>query len=358
MKKTIALTILDYLENNTNEVLSKEKIEFITGYNYATCNQIYNRYFGLSIIADHKRVMLKDHLYYLYNDDFNNTLQKSYWSDRTSFGKSFKKIFGITPANYARKRDYKLESASIDIDRPWVEQTKLHINQLIKLMEKHGYSFDVLSSKCKISANLLYYYATNFNLIIPYKYAKQISHILEIQHKDLYISYEVEDYYRAKKIFNREMFLNQLKMEILEKILNDNKIIINNIYLCAFDSENYIPELFLKGISFMKNNYDITICLKIYSNDDDFYGLFELQKKKYYLNVHECNSNILFNTDKDETIRELCERLLKVFYEFSFVFGLNEIIIEHSSYLHEKDYLQVFENVSVNSKAPTKPYKN
>ncbi len=94
----------------------------------------------------------------------------------------------------------------------------------------------------------------------------------------------------------------------------------------------------------MKNNYDITICLKIYSNDDDFYGLFELQKKKYYLNVHECNSNILFNTDKDETIRELCERLLKVFYEFSFVFGLNEIIIEHSSYLHEKDYLQVFEN--------------
>lgn len=334
MKKLIALTILDYMENNYEKMIREEDIESIIGRSFYSCNEIYKKQFGVSIIYDHKRIMLLDLLYYLYDDTFLNDLNSSfeekligtYWSDRTSYGKAFKKIFGISPIEFISKNKGNIESLMFDIERPEIELDRIYINTLMKKTIESGLSFSELSQKSGISASTLYYYAIKKNAIISINHLNSLSKALKLKASLFYEEIKIDNLKKSVLAYDKCYLLNNLNKQILFELFNDYGIRVIQSHEYAFDSEHSWPELFIKEISFCNVNYVLNISFLIRTSTiilDEVYNLQYLNYQIIYRNIHESISYYSSNSDINNNLKVLLVSLLSIVAEFGFVLGLS-----------------------------------
>lgn len=334
MKKLIALTILDYMENNTGTMLREEDIELIIGRSFYSCNEIYKKTFGVSIISDHKRIMLLDLLYYLYDytflNDLNSTFEEkligTYWSDRTSYGKAFKKQFNFSPVEFISKNNKNIEYLMFDLERPEVELDHIYINTLMKKTIESGLTFSELSQKSGISASTLYYYAIKKNSIISINHLNSLSKALKLKSNLLYEEIKISNFKKSVLAYDKCYLLNDFNRQIFFELFSDYGITVIQSYEYAFDSEHSWPELFIKEISYCNVNYELNCSFKIRSSAlilDEIYNLQYLNYQIIYRNIHESISYYSSDSENSNNLNVLLVSLLSIVVEFGFVLGLS-----------------------------------
>ncbi|WP_432404862.1 helix-turn-helix domain-containing protein [Wukongibacter sp. M2B1] len=344
--------IMDYIENNSSAVLNKNKIEELLGYSFDYCDKLFKENTNISIIGYHKRIMLLEILYELYSvgrtyDELADTV---YWSDRTSFGKAFRSIYGMSPSEYVKLKGDDIEYifTNIDIEYPTIEGY-VYVNTLEYNRVHKNISKRQLATECDLPLHVLDFYLKRPNAYIPYNKCLNIVKAMDLKVRQLFTQ---RDIVLIKRIFNETSYFNKQSKQLLLTILGKQGIQFGNVSEFAFDSTGYFPTLFFQEIQYNGITYDITLAMMVRSNKAFEFDEAEfLQNVEYQLILRETNGNVLLNKNKrDSNLGKLYASMIKALVKFAYITNITSIeeVSGDTLFLSGTTY-KLFENNKLNT---------
>ncbi len=343
--------IMDCVENNSLTILDKNKIEELLGYSFNYCDKLFKENTNMSITGYHKKIMLLEVLYELKRQDrpYDELVDTVYWSDRTSFGKAFRNIYGMSPDEYAKLKGDDIEYifTNIDIEYPIIEDY-VYVNTLEYNRVHKNISKRQLATECNLPLHVLDFYLKRPNAYIPYNKCLNIAKAMDLKVRQLYMQKDVA---LIKRIFNETSYFNKQNKQLLLTILGEQGIQFGKVFEFGFDSTGYFPTLFFQEIQYNGITYNISLDMLVRNNKVFEYNEAEaIQEVDYQLNLKETKSNILLNKNKrDSNLGKLYESMIKALVKFAYITNIATIkeVSWDQSFSSGATY-KLFENNRVN----------
>lgn len=194
MRNTIK-NLIDFIEKDYHNVLSKEKIEEITNKNYQYFSRVLKKFTGMTpyqYAIRRKLSLVVCEIKESGKSIKNSNLEP--WLNENSFHSAFKKEFKITPYHYI-KRGNNLLQEKIDIEL--LENEEVLINTL-KVEHKS------------------YEGALKYLLGLPVYKTSELGSITEYENKEDLCKELVQIYYNNSKTYNNDKIFSEVKVS------NDN----------------------------------------------------------------------------------------------------------------------------------------